>query len=232
MAPILIAPSIMCANPLRVEDDLRQLEAAGVDLLHFDVMDAHFAPNMPMGLGLLERLHSSTKLPLDVHLMVDNNGQFIDWIAPLGIQQISLHVESEIHLDRTLARIRELGIKAGIALNPTTPLTSLQYVLERLDYVLIMTVNPGFAGQKMVPMAIRKIVDFRNYLDDLGLKIPIQVDGNVSFENIPDMVAAGAEVLVCGSSSVFKAGTTIEQNVQKTRDVIASGLHMRQARTS
>jgi len=221
---IRLAPSIMCADICHLEESVRRLEQAGADLLHFDLMDAHFVPNMPLGLEVLRGLRGKTSLPFDVHLMVDNNDFFVERCAEIGAQQISVHAESAPHLDRTLALIRGHGIKAGVALNPATPLAAFDYVLEQLDFVLLMTVNPGFAGQALVPSALRKIADCRRTLDQRGLTIPIEVDGNVSFENIPRMVAAGGAILVAGSSSLFHAGASLGENMRRTREAIALGL--------
>lgn len=226
---VLIAPSMMCADPLNFEAVLRRVEQLGVDMLHMDVMDGHFVPNMPMGLTVLQHVRSKTHLPLDVHLMVEDNDFFIDLIQDYGVDRISVHVESAKHLDRTLTRIREIGAQAGAALNPSTPLESIQYVLERLDYVLIMTVNPGGAGQKMTPASIRKIADCREMLDANGYShLPIQVDGNVSFENIPEMVAAGGANLVAGTSSIFHRGAPMSENTVKIHQCIEEGLAQRE----
>ncbi len=225
--PIQLAPSMMCANVWRMADELHELTAAQVDLLHFDLMDAHFVPNMPLGLGIIEHLRPHTRLPFDAHLMVENNDFFVDKLVQIGVEQISVHAESAIHLDRTLALIHSYGIKAGVALNPATPLAALTYVVEQLDFVVIMTVNPGFAGQQMVPAALRKIADCRAFLDRHKPVCPIEVDGNVSFANIPAMVAAGADILVGGTSSIFHGSGSIQQNVARTRQVIAEGLAQR-----
>ncbi len=225
---IHIAPSVMCADLCNLEADIRELEAAGVNMLHFDLMDAHFVPNMPIGLALIQQLRSKTDCAFDIHLMVENNDFFVDAVAEIGVQQIAVHVESAIHLDRTLSLIRAHGIKAGAALNPATPLSALAYVLERLDFVLIMTVNPGFAGQKLVPATLRKIAECRAFLNERGVDLPIEVDGNVSFENIPKMVSAGADILVGGTSSVFqKSGSRLE-NVQRAQKAVALGLSERE----
>jgi len=221
---VRIAPSMMCADLCNLEADLRQLEAAGANWLHFDVMDAHFVPNMPLGLETLRQLRPKTALPFDVHLMVDNADFFIHELLKVGVQYISVHAEACRHLDRTLRLLRDHGIKAGVALNPATPLTVLDYVLETLDWVTLMTVNPGFAGQKLVPNAFRKIADCRT---KLGPNIPIEVDGNVSFANIPKMVAAGADILVAGTSSVFSRDAGLPRNMQRTREAIAAGLEGR-----
>ncbi|QDS88580.1 Ribulose-phosphate 3-epimerase [Rosistilla ulvae] len=224
-SPVMISPSMMCVDPLNFESALRRVEALGVDMLHIDIMDGHFVPNAPMGLGILEALGPKTALPIDVHLMVANNDFFVELLAPMRVDQVSVHVESCTHLDRTLARIREIGAKVGVAINPATPLSAIEYVLERIDYVLVMTVNPGYAGQKMTPASIRKIADCRKMLDDRGYgEIPIQVDGNVSFENIPAMVRAGGVNLVAGTSSIFHRDAPWSENVEKMKQTIAAGL--------
>lgn len=220
---------MMCADVWRLADVVRELESAGVDMLHFDVMDAHYVPNLPLGLAMLEQLRQHTHLPFDVHLMVENNDFFIEQLASIGVQLISVHAESALHLDRTLTLIRTAGIQAGVALNPATPLCALDYVLEHLDYVLIMTVNPGYAGQRLVPSAMRKIADCRSYLQACGRQLPIQVDGNVSFEHIPHMVAAGADILVAGTSSVFHKDGTLSENTRRVRQAIERGCAMRTA---
>ena len=221
---ICIAPSVMCADLCNLETDIRELEAAGINMLHFDLMDAHFVPNMPIGLALIQQLRAKTDSTFDIHLMVEDNDFFVDAVAEIGVQQIAVHVESATHLDRTLSLIQAHGIKAGAALNPATPFSALDYVLERLDFVLVMTVNPGFAGQKLVPATLRKIAEGRAFLNERGVDLPIEVDGNVSFENIPKMVSAGADILVGGTSSVFqKSGSRLE-NIQQAQKAIALGL--------
>ena len=224
---VLVAPSIMCADLCNLESDIKALESVGVDLLHFDLMDAHFVPNMPIGLELLSQLRPKTDCPYDVHLMVEDNDFFISKLSEIGVQQITVHAESAIHLDRTLGLIRDYGIKAGLALNPATPIDTITYVLDRIDYILIMTVNPGFAGQSMVPSALQKIADCQEFLQQRGLPLPIEVDGNVSFENIPKMVGAGANILVAGSSSIFNRYGSRLENVELVREAISQGLQMR-----
>ena len=221
---VQIFPSMMCADLWRLADEVHEMEAAGVEALHFDIMDAHYVPNMPVGLVMLEQLRRHTSLPFDVHLMVDNNQFFIERVAPLGVQFLSVHAETAVHLDRTLASIKGAGVKAGVALNPATAPDVLAYVLEQIDFVLVMTVNPGYAGQKLVPSAFRKIADCRAFLDAHKPETLVQVDGNVSLENIPAMVAAGADILVAGTSSVFREDGTITSNTAATRAKIAEGL--------
>ena len=224
---IRIAPSMMCADLCNLETEIRELEKSGINLLHFDLMDAHFVPNMPIGLALIDQLRQKTDCDFDIHLMVENNDFFVEVVADIGVQQIAVHAESATHLDRTLSVIQGHGIKAGVALNPATPLFAMQYVIDRLDFVLIMMVNPGFAGQKLVPATLQKIADCRAFLNERGVIIPIEVDGNVSFENIPKMVAAGADILVGGSSSVFHKTGSRSENIEKIHQAISLGLAKR-----
>ena len=225
---VVIAPSMMCVDPLNFESALRRVEALGTGMLHMDVMDGHFVPNAPMGLAMIEALKERTHLPVDVHLMVSDNDFFVSLLEGWNVYQISVHAEACQHLDRTLSRIREIGAKAGIALNPSTPLSALDFILDRIDYVLLMTVNPGFAGQKMTPASIQKIADCREYLDAHGYgHVPIQVDGNVSFENIPRMVASGADNLVAGTSSIFHSAASWPENIKTMKAAIAEGLAAR-----
>ncbi len=224
---VRIAPSLMCADQCQLEEEVRRLESTGCEVLHVDIMDGAFTPNLVMGFEQLKALRSRTALPLDVHLMVEDNDLFVRLAKAAGADWVSVHVESCRHLDRTLATIRDLGMQAGVALNPATPVDSLAYVLDRLDHVLLMTVNPGFAGQRLVPSGLQKICDTRAWLDRHERAIPIEVDGNVSLAHIPDMVAAGADILVAGTSSVFIPGASRAENVRLTRAAIAHGLERR-----
>lgn len=226
---VWIQPSLMCADAGHLADDIRRLEEIGVHTLHLDVMDAHFVPNMPLGLGTIEQIRALTRLPLDAHLMTDDPAFFIPKLAAMGVEYASVHIEAMLHADRVLAMIRDHGMKAGLAFNPATPLDSLDYLAGRLDFVLIMTVNPGFAGQTLVPCAIKKIADCRARLDALGADIPIQVDGNVSFDNIPAMVAAGGDWLVAGSSSIFSKQASRRENMDRVMKAVEEGLARRTA---
>ena len=225
---ILIAPSLMCADMCRLGSDVHQLESAGVDLWHLDIIDGHFAPNLPLGLCAIEQLRPKTAKPFDVHLMVNHPDWLIDRMAGIGVESICVHVEACPHLERTLQRIRAYGIRAGAALNPATPLYTIEWVLHAVDYVVLMTVNPGFAGQKLVTGAIEKIAACRQMLDtQTDRSILIEVDGNVSFANIPPMVAAGADILVAGTSSVFGKAATLRENMAHVREAVTQGLSRR-----
>ncbi|MCE5260176.1 MAG: ribulose-phosphate 3-epimerase [Chloroflexi bacterium] len=215
--PITICASLACADYLHLETDLRALEAAGVEYLHIDVMDGTFVPNLALGTDLIRAVKQATTIPLDVHLMIERPERYLETFAKLGAEILTVHLEASLHLQRTLAAIRQLGMRAGVALNPATPLDGLQYVLDDLDLILVMTVNPGFVGQKLVPSTLRKIREARALVDAHNLAAHIQVDGNVSFTNAKLMAAEGADYLVGGTSSLFMPGITIADAVQKLR---------------
>jgi ribulose-phosphate 3-epimerase len=226
---VRIAPSLMCADQCHLAEAVRRLEQAGCDLLHVDLMDGSFAPNLPLGLEQLRQLRPRTRLPIDVHLMVEDNDLFVQLAAEAGADRICVHAESCRHLDRTLAAIRRFGRQAGVALNPATGLDAIRYVLPRLDYLLLMMVNPGFAGQQLVPTAVGKITEAAAFLRRHGRALPIAVDGNVSPGHIPAMVAAGADELVGGSSSVFDPRHSLAANLAAMRAAAAAGLAARAA---
>ena len=217
---VKIGASLACANYKNLEKDIRKLEQAGVDYIHFDVMDGHFVPNFALNLDILKMVKDLTLMPINVHLMVDNPEVFIPIFAKEGCNILSFHQEATSHTQRELARIRDLGLKAGLALNPATPLNGLEYVFPDLDAILIMTVNPGFAGQKLIPATIKKINKLRKILDEEGSKAELEVDGNVSFENIPILVNGGATMLVGGTSSLFAKELQIDAAMQKIIDLI------------
>lgn len=223
---IRISPSLMCADQANLAGEVENLEAIGADMIHLDLMDAHFVPNMPMGLGVLSDLRGRTLLPFDVHLMVEDNDWFISQLAEIGVQQVAVHAESAGQLDRTLGLIRDAGALAGVALNPDTSLEVMEPVLGRLDFVLLMTVYPGFAGQKLVPSSFEKIAACRDFLAARDVEVPISVDGNVSFENIPPMVGAGAGILVAGTSSIYNSAGDIDTNRRKTVEAVTAGLSL------
>lgn len=199
----IIAPSILSADFSCLGQEVSAVEKAGADWIHVDVMDGHFVPNITMGPMVTEAVRRSTSLPVDVHLMIENPDRYIADFAKAGANYISVQVEACPHLHRTLHLIKENGAKAGAVLNPATPLSTITYVLEDMDFVLIMSVNPGFGGQKFIPSALDKIEQVRALIDESGSDILIQVDGGVNANTIADVSAAGADVFVAGSA-IFK----------------------------
>jgi ribulose-phosphate 3-epimerase len=198
--PILIAPSILSADFARLAEEIAAVEQAGADLLHVDVMDGHFVPNLTVGPPIIESLKKVTKLPLDVHLMITNADAFIPDFVDAGADYLTVHVEACPHLHRTIQSIKERGIKAGVTLNPATPISSLQDILGDVDLVLVMSVNPGFGGQKFIPSVLKKIADARAMLDRINSHALLEVDGGVKVDNTREIVAAGATTLVAGSA--------------------------------
>ncbi len=216
---IKIAPSILSADFSNLIKDIGKVEEAGVDLLHIDVMDGHFVPNITIGPLVMHSIRNKTKLPLDVHLMIENPDRYIEDFVKAGADIITVHVEACTHLHRTIQNIKTFGIKAAVSLNPATSLSTLEFVLEDLDMVLLMSVNPGFGGQKFIPAVLDKIKALRNMFDEKGLTTDIQVDGGVNLENVKDIVNAGANVIVAGSA-IFNSkdiGTTVAAFRQNTQ---------------
>lgn len=203
VASPLICPSILASDFSRLGEEVRALDAAGADWIHIDVMDGHFVPNLTMGPDIVKAIRPHTRLPFDVHLMVAPVDNWLEAYREAGADILSVHPESGAHLHRTLGRIRQLGAKAGIVFNPATPLSILEEVVDLVDLVLIMSVNPGFGGQKFIDSALRKIDRTRGILDRAGSAAHLQVDGGVTSANAAACVAAGADALVAGSF-VFK----------------------------
>ena len=201
---IKIAPSILSADFSRLGEEIRAIDAAGADYVHVDVMDGHFVPNITIGPLIVDAVRPVTELPLDVHLMIENPDQYIPDFAKAGADIIVVHAEAVRHLHRTVQLIKSLGKKAGVSLNPATPLTALDVILPDLDLVLLMTVNPGFGGQSFIGNCLPKIAELRQRIDALGLPIELEVDGGVKTDNIEEVAAAGADVFVAGSA-VFGA---------------------------
>ena len=200
MGPIRIAPSILSADFARLGDEVRACDLGGADYIHVDVMDGHFVPNLTIGPLVIESIRRVTTRPLDVHLMIENADRWVGEYARAGADLIGVHAEACPHLHRTLAAIRELGKRAVVVLNPHTPLETIRWVLPDVSMVLLMSVNPGFGGQKFIPAVLDKITALRRELDERGLDVDIEVDGGVKLDNAGAIAAAGANVLVAGSA--------------------------------
>ena len=196
----ILAPSILSADFSRLGDELKAIESAGADWVHVDIMDGHFVPNMSMGRKALEACKGVTQLPLDVHLMVEFPENFIEWYAQSGADHLTVHVEATPNIHRVLQRIHELGCKAGISINPGTPVSALDAVLHMVDLVLVMTVNPGFGAQKFLPETLPKIREIRQKLNQINPNALIQVDGGISTSTIGMVAEAGAQVFVAGNA--------------------------------
>lgn len=200
MQRLMIAPSILSADFAKLGEEITQVVASGADVIHIDVMDGHFVPNITIGPLVVAAVRKITTAPLDVHLMISNPDQYIDAFAEAGADWITVHVEVCHHLHRTIHAIKQLGKKAGAVLNPATPLTTLEYVLEDLDLVMLMSVNPGFGGQKFIRSAIDKTKKLKTMIDDRGLQVGIEIDGGVSPATIGEIALAGANIFVAGSA--------------------------------
>jgi len=201
----MIAPSILSADGSRLGDEIAAVEAAGADWIHIDVMDGRFVPNLTIGPGLIASLRKATRLPFDVHLMIENPEQYIDAFVEAGSDWITIHVEATGHLHRTVALIREKGLKAGVCLNPATPLVQIEPTLPDIDLLLIMTVNPGFGGQKFIEGSLPRIREAKEMIRTLAPKVLLEVDGGVTLNNIRSIADAGADILVAGSA-IFGGG--------------------------
>ena len=197
---VRIAPSILSADFARLAEEVARVEDAGADWLHIDVMDGHFVPNLTVGPPIVEALRKVTTLPLDVHLMMTNPDAFIGEFAEAGADYLTVHVETCPHLHRTVQSIKERGVKAGVTLNPATPAGTLSEIVRDADLILIMSVNPGFGGQKFIASSLRKIAEVRALIDRTGSRALLEVDGGVKPDNVQEILAAGAEVLVAGSA--------------------------------
>jgi ribulose-phosphate 3-epimerase len=194
---VRIAPSILSADFCRLGEEVKAVERAGADLLHLDVMDGHFVPNITFGPAVVGAIKSVAGVPLDVHLMIENPGDYVEDFAKAGADIITVHVESCPHLHRVIHQIKSCGVKAGASLNPSTPVDNVRYLVDDLDMVLIMSVNPGFGGQKFIPQVFKKIEHARELI---GETLDLQVDGGITRENAPKVIGAGANILVAGSS--------------------------------
>ncbi len=212
-----LAPSILTADFTRLGEQIQEAEAAGVDWIHLDIMDGHFVPNITFGPVVVQTVRSVTRLPLDVHLMIEQPERYLADFAQAGANRLTVHVETCPHLHRTIQQIKEVGCKAGVALNPATPLVSLEEVLPELDLALVMSVSPGFGGRVYIPSSTSKIARLRAMLDALGSPAELEVDGGIHLDTIAEVVEAGATVLVIGSA-IFNRQAPIAENVQRLRE--------------
>ena len=215
---IKIAPSILAADFAKLGEEVKEVEQAGAELIHIDVMDGHFVPNISFGSIVLDAIRPLTNLPLDVHLMIENPDQYIEQFAKAGADYITVHVEACRHLHRTIQLIRSYGVKPGVVLNPHTPIESIQHVLEDIDMVLFMTVNPGFGGQKFIHSVVPKVEALATIIKERGLTIEIEIDGGINAETIVPCAKAGATIFVAGSAIYSK-----EDRTAALQEILAAG---------
>ena len=213
-----IAPSILSADFAKLGDEIRSVEEAGADWIHVDVMDGHFVPNITIGPLVVEATSNVTTLPLDVHLMIENPDRYISDFAKAGADSISVQVEACVHLDRTIQMIKEFDLRAGVVLNPSTPLSSIEWIIEQVDLVMIMSVNPGFGGQDFIPSSLEKVRALRRMIQDQSLPILVEIDGGVNEKNIKNISDAGVDVFVAGSA-IFKS-PDYKKTIAKFRELI------------
>lgn len=227
MKRVKLSPSVICADLVNLEQGVKEIEELGIEMLHVDIIDGVFSPSMPLGLETVRRLREVTHIPFDVHLMAVENEWFIEELINIGVQQITFHYETSRHIERYIELIRDRGIKVGIAINPATSLGVLEYVFPKVDNVLLMLINPGFAGNEkevQVSYALEKIKDLNELKISKKYEFDIQVDGRVSLETIEDLVRCGATSLVLGSTSLFRKENTLLKNKELILESIKKGL--------
>jgi ribulose-phosphate 3-epimerase len=215
--PTRIAPSILASDFARLGEELRAVTEAGADMIHIDIMDGHFVPNLTIGPAVVKALRPHSTLPFDVHLMIAPVDPYIEAFAEAGADIITVHPEAGAHLHRTIQAIKATGKKAGVALNPATPIAALDEVLEDLDLVLVMSVNPGFGGQAFIAGALGKLAALRQRIDGLGRAIDLEIDGGINFETAPQAVAAGADLLVAGTATFSGGPSAYADNLRRLR---------------
>jgi len=224
---IEISASVMCMNWLNIKEDLKVLEDLGIDYLHFDVMDGYFVPEFSIGPLIINQIRESSIIPSDYHLMVEEPRRIFDQYVSGDGAFFSIHYEACRNLHRDLVTLRKLQFRPGLALNPATTLEHIEYVIEEVDMVTVMTVNPGYIGQKMIPQTLHKVQKLREWRDEVGYPLKIAVDGNVSIANVPKMIEAGADIIVVGSSGLFIQGQSLEESYQQLTASIDEGLNLR-----
>lgn len=216
-----LAASIICGNPLSLEADLEALERGGIDYIHFDVMDGIFVPRYGLFPEYLKAIRSKTDLPIEVHMMVQDPEPYIDEFIRAGATILTPHIEPLLHAHRTVMKIKSAGAKVGLALNPGTPLSSLDYVFEDLDLIMLMAINPGIVGHKLIPETMKKIADLRRKIDETGKDIIIEIDGGVTPESGIQMTEAGANMLVCGTGTIFQPPAKLDDKIREFRATLA-----------
>jgi len=217
---IKLAPSILSADFARLGEQIAEVARAGADYIHVDVMDGHFVPNITIGAPVVASIRPVTSLPLDVHLMIEHPERYISDFVKAGADVITVHVEASPQLHSTIRLIKELGVKAGVSLNPPTPLSAVEEFIPHADFILIMSVNPGFGGQSFIPETLPRIANMRKILDNRKRGVELEVDGGINADNAPDIVEAGATVLVAGNS-IFKSREGISRALQKLREAVS-----------
>jgi ribulose-phosphate 3-epimerase len=214
-----IAPSILSADFAQLASEIKKIEISGADIVHLDVMDGHFVPNITIGPPVVAAIRKITRMPLDAHLMIEKPERFLDDFIKAGVDWLSVHIEADIHLNRTLNHLKNNGVKAGVAINPSTSLSLLEEILPIADYILIMTVNPGFGGQKFIPSMLKKIKQLRETIVSNGYRTRIEVDGGIGMDNLPDVLTAGAEIIVAGSA-IFGSQKGASESVREMKQLV------------
>ncbi|MFC1566343.1 ribulose-phosphate 3-epimerase [bacterium] len=224
---IKISASIICADWMNLKNDIVQLEEGNIDYLHYDVMDGFFCPDYCLGTHIINAVRQNTTLPSDFHIMVEEPSRMFNTFEPSGTKEdiFTIHYEACRNLHRDLVKIKQLGFRAGVALNPATPITSIEYIIEEVDVIKIMTVNPGYTGQKLVPQTLQKIKLLNKLREKEKMNFEISIDGNVNEQNIPKMIEAGSDILIAGSSGLFKKDVPLAKSIQDFRRYIQGGLH-------
>jgi len=225
MAAITYSASIMCGDLANLEPTIDEIERVGVDALHVDILDGKFSPSMPLGLETVRRVREITSLPMDAHIMTVDNEFYVSEMLDLGAESVTFHLETTLHVDRLINLAKKAGARVGVALNPATSLSVLEFILPQVDSVCLMLINPGYAtdkSEKQVPYAVEKVRRLRGLIDSQGLNVDLQVDGRVSLDVIPDLIRAGATNLVLGSTSLFIPGRSLEENKALLDEAVAS----------